>query len=498
MSSECSTTRPSWRSTLIVVTVAFAPLCAFWCYVYCFCPWKFSDCFDPEGIHYACGLSILNGSGPGNVDNPATPLQSLSAILSGISGCGILDLEQFRPIAYIVTLILRIAAACFLVRFVLKDLPLTWQIALLWIPWLAPDMTMMSRLWCPETMYFPLGLMAIAGLYFGLQRSSHWHSAFIAGLSVGVMIGVKFIFVAWAGAALVAIVLSHKPLVAVKSSLALAAGTIAGFVVATLPAWSRYPRMFEWVWGLATRKGQYGSGSSGFLDWELARSNLMEVLHHQKVWSILVVLILGGLVVWRGRRTLTLFCCLAILASYVLAMKSFAPRYLAPTGLVLLLGAIDLVRTQVTQNWRWTGPVALALLGLLLGKELLFDANVHRTFVLERREADLALQDCLDRNGRTETSVILYGWRAFTPAFTVRFMSQGEANAFDSVIDRAFPNEGLINAWQNELRWPADKSDWDFIVVGEEFVDRTGLATLRAQFPSWEAGRYIVVKHVRP
>ena len=126
------------------------------------------------------------------------------------------------------------------------------------------------------------------------------------------------------------------------------------------------------------------------------------------------------------------------------------------------------------QGNKWFGFGAVTLVGLLIGKTLMFDISVHKAFVSERRESERALNEFLQRQGRTSDSVILYGWRTFVPAFTVRFMNQGEGHIFNAAVEAAFPREGLFNGWPNELCFPVGKSTWDFIVVGvdyEQFVD---------------------------
>ena len=498
MKSDLTQTCQTWRNTMFVVSVSFLPLFVFWICVYVVWPWRYYDCFDPEGIHFAGGLSILHGHGPGNVDNPATPLQTLSALLCWGSGCGILDMEQFRGIAYAAVIVLRIAAACVLVRFVLRDLPLPLQITLLWLPWLAPDFSMMSRQWCPETMYFPMGVLAVVAIYHSLNDSSRWQCAFLAGLAIGAMIGVKFIFVAWAAAAFLTVVLTHRPAIAARVCLALGAGHVTGFVLATLPAITRYPRMFEWLLGLATKTGQYGSGSSGFVNLELAGANLVEILVHQKIWTSLVISTSIALLIRKPRTRISIFCVFALLGSYALVLKQFAPRYLAPTGLILLLAVAELLRGLRFRSINWSGSCAAIVVGLLLGKSLAFDTFVHRVFVTDRQESEKALNEFLAQKGRTSKSVILYGWRAFVPSFTVRFMSRSESPLFDAEVDAAFPHEGLFKSWPDELLYPPGMSDWDFIVVGEDYgtlIDAEGLKALRQKHQSWIVTRYIVIKN---
>lgn len=495
LDSVDTTNRQSWRRTFYVLTVVFLPLMSYWGYVYILCPWRWYDCFDPEGIHYAAGLSILQGHAPGNVDNPATPLQFLSAILCGISGCGVGDLEHFRTLAYAVAIVLRIAAAVLVARTIFRDLPMTWQIALLWLPWLAPDYSFISRQWCPETLYFPLGMLAIVALNSAFNDVNRWQSMLLAGAAIGVMIGLKFIFVAWALAAVLAVTVSKRPVDSAKSNLALVGGIASGFIIATIPAVARYPRMFEWVVGLASKTGQYGSGPEGLLDPVKVAENLSEIIRHQTVWTSLVVCVLVALLIRRPRSTLSLFCILAILGSYALALKHFAPRYLAPTGLMLALAVVELVRGLDLKGMKWSGIAAVTVVGVLLGKSLAFDMQVHRAYVAERRDSEEVLTEFLTQHGRTPESVILYGWRAFVPAFSARFMSHSEANQFRREVDAAYPNEGVIVSWPEHLYYPEGKTTWDFIVVGYEFADRDGLVALRRNYQNWDVGRYVVIKN---
>lgn len=492
MNSDHAAAILSWRRTLVVLAVGFLPLLTAWTCIYVVWPWRFYDCFDPEGIHYASGLSILNGHGPGNVDNPATPLQSLSAILCWLTGCGILDQESFRPLAYAVIIGLRIFAAAVLLRSVPAGIPQPLQVVLIWIPWLAPDFSMMSRQWCPEILYFPLGLIAAVVLARNLNQSDCARSAFVAGLPIGMMIGVKFIFVTWAAAAVMAIAIKYRPSVAARSGLAITLGTMAGFIAATLPAISRYPRMLDWIVGLATRTGQYGTGESGLFNLKHVGDSAIEVLLHQKAWTLVVIAVVIGLLLRKPRTTISIFCILAIAGSYALALKHFAPRYLAPTGLIVLLAATELFSDNEVQASRRLGWITAALVGLMLSKSLLLDITIHRSYVAGRRASERALTEFLAEHGRTPQSVILYGWRAFTPAFTARFLSQSEQHRFDSEVDAGFPYEGIIRSWPDELSYPMGKSDWDFIVLGEEFPDLQSIQALKTMYPTWRVDRYIV------
>lgn len=495
LDSVDSTIRQSWRRTFYVLTVVFLPLMFYWVYVYIVCPWRWYDCFDPEGIHFAAGLSILRGHAPGNVDNPATPLQFLSALLCGVSGCGVDDLDQFRPLAYAIAIMLRIASAVLVTRTIFRDLPVTWQVALLWLPWLAPDYTFISRQWCPEALYFPLGMVAIAVLATAFNDTNRWQVMLLAGAAIGVMIAVKFIFVAWVVAAVLALSVSRRPVDSAKSNLALIGGVGLGFMTATSPAVTRYPRMFEWLVGLASKTGQYGSGPEGVLDPVKVSDNISEIVRHQTVWTTLVVCVLVALIIRRPRSRLSYFCVLAILGSYALTLKHFAPRYLAPTGLILTLAVFELVQGLDLNRKKWSGIAAVTLVGLLLGKSLAFDMEVHRAYVSERRDSEEALTEFLHEHGRTPQSVILYGWRAFVPAFSARFMSHSEANQFRREVEAAYPNEGVIVSWPEHLYYPQGKSTWDFIVVGYEFADRDGLTALRQTYQNWDVGRYVVIKN---
>ena len=154
------------RSALVIAVLGFLPFAGTWVYKVWVAPRPYwVHYYDPETIYFFCGLELLEGRLPHNLDNPGAPVQALSAAVLACTGRSPLAFDRFRLTVYCLTALLTFAACLLLVRTVLAGLPRVSQVAALWVYFLCPQSLEYAAVWSPETLYFPAGALAVAALW---------------------------------------------------------------------------------------------------------------------------------------------------------------------------------------------------------------------------------------------------------------------------------------------------------------------------------------------
>ncbi|MBL8792896.1 MAG: hypothetical protein JNM56_03250, partial [Planctomycetia bacterium] len=225
----------------------------------------------------------------------------------------------------------------------------------------------------PEPLLLALG-MGLGGLVLCHLRAAcptgrAWVLSFAAVVGVGVAVKLTFLPLA---------VIPWLMLPGWKYKVRYVAAASGCFVLATAPIWSQYRRFVQWMVGLLSHRGRYGSGEAGF--------DLAEYLGQLRAlaWSefplLAVALAALAYVALRpilrrhapeesapvGRCLLAL--AVAMTGQFLMVAKHSSPRYLLPafglTGAVLALLLFDLLRTK---DWaaRLGRGVVLAGVGVL-------------------------------------------------------------------------------------------------------------------------------------
>jgi hypothetical protein len=441
----------------LVVALGVLPLLVDWIYRAVLHPrpfWAFV--YDPEMIYVHEGLRLLSGHAPHNIDNPGIPVQVLTATIELFAGRLPGSLDTIRLSAYIVALILSSGAAALLERTLFREAPAPLAIAGLWTFFIAPAALEYDTILSPEILYFTVGALTLAAL-------SSRKTPLLLGLSVGLCIATKFVFLAWVPAILAAIVVERRRLREVALG---AGGILAGFIGATLPAADRYGQMAKWLWGIATHSGWYGRGPKELPHLRLTLIGYWELAIASKGWLLWCAFVVGLLLLARRRdRGLIAFGLVSIVASILMAMRTPTGRYLLPgaLGVVALLGAVREIRPRLA-------AAAFTLALAIVGSAVVSDCRRHDRLIAEQG----ALRAEIDRavaRVRKPGDIIVFGWRTPEPSFALRFLALDRTWLAET--DRRYPHEGLFDVEERRFHLPDGATRWDLLVL-----DRSGLGSV--------------------
>ena len=436
------------RSRNLTAALALLPVVALWV-------WKtvihvrpfWVHYFDPETSYFYEGLRIVHGGSPFNVDNPATPVQLVSAAIALFTGTSPLMYPAFIAVAHAFGLLLTIGGAFLLAHTLLRDAHPAIAIAAIWTWFLSPQALEYQLVWSPEMYFFGFGALAIVAIVRALDAPDMRRDA-LAGAAIGLVIATKFVFLAWLVALCVALFSVRRALVAL-------AGALVAFAAITAVAWPRYSAMASWLMKLATNAGMHGRGPRGVPRLAEVAGGYAQTILTSKAWMcwLLVVMVCGVLAYRGGAKRIVVFAATASALVAVMAMRAPAFRYLMPIALCAML-VVALTRRR---------PIVLcAIAGLLLAKAIARDASDHRT----RIESLTSLRARVER--ALPPGVVVYSWRFSTPSFALRINTTNDA--LRNEIATRYPREGHYNDWTREVFLPPGARAWDVLVIDEALL----------------------------
>lgn len=450
-----------WRN--VSAAIALLPVVAEWIWktVIHPQPW-WVHYYDPETSFFYEGLRIASGHSPVNIDNPATPLQLVSAAISLVTGPSPLSFPRFIVIAHVFGLLLTIAGVFLLAHTLLRDVPPLLAVTAIWTWFMAPQALEYQLVWCGEMFFFGFGAAALAGVASSLVNPADTRRDALAGAAIGVLIAVKFVFVAWIGALCVAYLFARvRP---VFRSLVATASAAVAFFITTAVAWPRYPAMARWLVRLATNSGYYGNGRRELPSLSQVVSSYVHVVVTSKAWMVwLAIVVVCAAATWlrgpRNVRPVIVFAAAASGAVLVMAVRSPQFRYLFPIALCALL--IVAVSAPVLRERRVASSVLGVLAALLLAKAISGDMRDHRS----RIESLVPLHDEVAAAVArvAPNGVVIYGWRFPTPSFGLRINATNDAQLAE--IETRYPRQGHYNDWVHRVVLPAGADHWDALVI---------------------------------
>ena len=399
--------------------------------------------YDPEPIYFYSGLRLLRGLVPENVDNPGTPLQVLSALVAAITGRTPLAYERFLLVAHTAAFLFTLAATLLLLRTVLRDAPPLLQVCGAWLYWLAPQAVERIDIWSPEVLFFPIGAVALSLLWRWWRDPSPPRAAAL-GLSIGLAVAIKYVFLGWVVAAVAAVAMTRRwrDLLAVMASLA------AGFVVGTLPVVRQYPFMLRRLLTLTAPGGS-------MLRWT-------DAVATSRMWLVCVaaVAVLAAVRFRRQQVPLLAFSVTAIVFTFLGARTNLSFRYLLPAAMavVILLAMAAMTPPRLPVQIALTALFAIAMVRIV-GNDLTW----HR----QRIEEGLALHAAIDA-AVPDDGVVLYSWRVPEPSFALRTMTT--ERRYHDVIASAWPREGHYNDWTGQIVLPPGVARWDYLVIAPDIL----------------------------
>jgi len=344
--------------------------------------------YDPEYAYLLNGLNLVLGWAPEHVDHPGTPLQVVWAMVIRLSQPGSSDpalvmhvltgaegyLQGFRSVFLL-------ACGVTLLWLGVTTARLTGSRELAWLaqatPFLLGENFLLPLRVNPEPFLLLLGL-ALIPLCLRLtlsERPPDWRRLVGLGLlgSTGLCLKITFAPVWLATFLLVR---------GWRAKSRLAALTVLGCLLWTLPIMTQYPRFLGWVWGLAAHEGEYGLGPAGLVRPETYLAGLATLLGQNPIFAVTA---LAGLAIWvlsrNGRtgqggatspwRRLLGAAVVAQLAQLLICAKHPQSRYLAPAAAFLALIWIALAQMlrvtrpeAIPRVRRWL-PLAAALVSLV-------------------------------------------------------------------------------------------------------------------------------------
>lgn len=432
---------------------------------------------DPEVYFFYDSLRLVLGSAPHNVDHPGTPVQLLGALVVRVTGATPLAIDTWRSAVYSAALLLNAVAVVILLRTLLRDVPRAAAVAAIWTFWICPAAMRHVAIWSPEIVYFCVAALALAAFHAYFMRPDTTRAVWL-GAAIGLCIGVKFVFLSWAIAA--ALVMATMGARRIRDTTLMLLATIAAFIVATIPAITRYPAMFHWLVALVSRSDWYGRPhpASGSVAADLATA-----LMHAKVWHawMVVAFLLLLVVLKRGdtaMRAALLFGAIAVALNYIMAAKGIAPkevdsfgdiryRYVLPSAAAAMLVLAEACRSPRLRRW-WPQLALLIVSGTLVAKSALSEIRTHRALVAESAVETAALREAVLRVAR-ENDVIVYEGVEL-PEYALRAHTYGEQR-FLRMVEKRWPRVG--HSYDFETFLPEGVTRWDLFVIRPQFLARS-------------------------
>lgn len=491
--------------SVTVMSIAFLPFAIDWTYKVFIHPRPYWILFyDPELVYFYDGLALSEGRLPfRTIPHPGVPINLVSSTLLRLTDYGPFEIDNFRVLGYIVSLIFIIAMAFFLLRTLFRNLPIMIQVAGLLTYFIHPHALLYNNIYSPEMFYFPAASLLLIALWGGDWDEFSYKRTSLIGLATGLCCAIKFTFLPFAFALVISLLLTPHANFLEKAKVASIGliGTSLGFFVATLIEAPLYPKMFRWLWLFTIHKGPYLSGPVGIPDLAIISKNIYKAMFRGKVWNVWIVMCSAVFLVcllreYSSKRHLsrrliflTSFGFVALLASYVLAIPkaSMGLRYLLPTAIVAVL-FYALSMRLAPSKWIFKLQIPILILVLLLmTKNIGMDLNHHRRIIREGHEINHKIADSIKDLKSTEFATVIYSWRVPQPSYALRYMAD---ERHLHLIEEKYPNEGHYDPWTHKVSLPSSATSWDYLVIREsnisEFPEPLGpiLASL---------GRYRIV-----
>ncbi|HEV7239718.1 MAG TPA: hypothetical protein VGQ36_10790 [Thermoanaerobaculia bacterium] len=462
-----------------VVALGALPLLVDWIYRAVLHPrpfWAFL--YDPEMIYVQEGLRLLSGHAPDNIHNPGAPVQVATAAIELFVGRLPESIDAIRLCGYVVALLLSFGAAVLLEGTLFKETPAPLAIAGLWTFFMAPQALEYGTIWSPEILFFAVGTLTLAAL-------SSRKTPVLVGLSVGLCIATKFVFLAWVPALLAVIVVERRRIRDVALG---AVGIILGFIAATLPAAGRYHEMAKWLWGITTHSGWYGRGPAELPSLYLTLAGYWNIAIAGKAWLLWCAIVVGLLLLARRRdRGLIVFGSVSIVFSILMAVRTPTGRYLLPgaLGIVALVGAVREIRPRLA-------AVAFVLALAVVGSAVVSDCRSHDRLIAEQSALRAEIDRAVTRV-RKPGDIVVFGWRTPQPSFALRFLAF-EKN-WIAETERLYPHEGHFDVDARRFHLPAGATRWNVLVLDRGLLGSVPEPVIAA---APDVGRFAIVRPARP
>ncbi len=442
---------------------------------------------DPAYQYLLNGLLILNGHSPFHIDHPGTPVQTLIAGALYISWsigklAGVvhhtLDVsvgiyaERYLLIISYVLVLLNCLASYILGNRILQS---TLKIGLAFFVQASAVAfgVVFARMAYPEPESLLIfgSMLLVASLApsifckLGIQHKPATLAAIVPGLICGFGIAIKLTFIPM----LAMLFLLRSP-----KSIALSLGAAAAsWLVCISPMIKELPRFFNWVSGIATHSGHYGSGKAEFIDPKEVLPRLRFLWDLFELWFVVgfcLFCIAAGLVCWASfknyqrqpsnlkPKTLLslaftpLVLCLIGIAQVILVLKHPGARYMIPALIIQAIG-IAWMLSKLLEQHRLSKLNALGfwLLGLV-GLSLMIDGALgsYRQLSAEREIFDDDVAQVQAAISRYDNPMVIGTYGCRLPKCALSF-GLGYAPATNPQVGALLTDFLDFNIWAKKL-----------------------------------------------
>jgi hypothetical protein len=424
---------------------------------------------DPSYQYLLNALLLLDGGTPAHVDHPGTTVQMLGAAALRLLIPAADPAERIRAVLaapeaalaglHAVTLTLTAAAVTLAGLLVRRRGGSPWSVMAVQLsPLLLPVCHRATLGFDPEALLLPVTVLYVSLLVVRVLPPA---AAAAEGKSGGrdILLGLL------AGAGLVTKItfapLCLLPLVlagSLRQAAVTAGAGVAAGLVCVLPVASELSRWFDWLGRLATHRGTYGTGATGFIDPANYLANAGRLLTAEPLLPALLLasaLAAGAILRLQSadtalrRRATQLLAVTAVQAGAVLLVaKHPHPRYLLPATLSLALNAVLLL--EVIRGWpgdtgRWIGRtllVALAAGGAVYAGRALPGLAAELADTREQHLAHHREAEALSAGGRR----VDY-YRSSSVEYALAFGNASARHRFAAELAEIHPHRVFFNVW---------------------------------------------------
>lgn len=438
---------------------------------------------DPEYVYLLNSLNLATWNGVGHIDHPGTTVQVVGALviravhffqpsLSGDLASHILQkpelyLNSIRLVFLVLNGLMLLVAGFFIYRNSPGICSALWIQASMFFSGTLLEFGL-TRV-TPEPLLFFTSMVLMASLapmvkekesepgFLGeIPTQSRFYFWWL-GLVIGFGIATKITFTP----------LLLIPLVmlwGVRTKIYYLLVVVGSFVLFTLPIIRMYPRFFQWVYGLFTHSGKYGSGPASLVSTERYFQDIRDLLLADPfflvalVSSVLTLLICFGIkkiravsVLFPNFRLLVAIAIVQVI-SVLLVAKHASPHYLLP--LLVLSGFSILITVRlIMQIFRYF-CLSTNILKIFFLFPLVFIFMVcYPPGQLEKRVERLStlrdkqLQVFQWMNDHYSQGARVFYYTASSPEYALKFGCDLSRSIYASTLDQLYPRVFFYDIW---------------------------------------------------
>lgn len=415
---------------------------------------------DPSYAYVLNSLNIVNGEMPGHTDHPGTTVQLLGGLVLKIhSLVGEFKGEKTNitikvlqnPERYIAeiskVLVCIIGITIFIfglqvylatnhlgLAIILQAFPLTSSTLIEHLPRLEPEPLLIASAYLLSATLVPIATGTE-------EKASSSFRAFIAGtiMAVGVVTKVTF-------APLILFLIVFRGNKAKSFAVIAIAGTI---IMTTTPIWESIPRVANWLLGVITHSGHYGSGEIGLPAASRLLSNGVSLFEATPVIFIFIPFLFLSLFKIKTdgdgsiQNRFVIVSLLVITCSLAITIKHYSPHYL-----MHIIGASGLFVLGIVMGLPRHNINLITSLILIVSILMTFRAfNQTRDTLMSYKNVQSELSSLQDVARQYGCRVVNY-YRSSSPEYALQFGNNFARNIYYDDLNKLYPEFVSYNIWK--------------------------------------------------